>query len=34
VPDWKGFLSRLDAGVLDAMRVTPPLPSEPLDYGA
>ena len=34
VPDWKAFLSRLDAGVLDAVRVRHPLPSEPLDYGA
>jgi glutaconate CoA-transferase subunit A len=34
VPDWKAFLSRLDAGVLDAVRVTHPLLSEPLDYGA
>jgi glutaconate CoA-transferase subunit A len=34
VPDWTAFLSRLDAGVLDALRVTHPLPSEPLDYGA
>jgi hypothetical protein len=34
VPDWKGFLSRLDPGVLDAARITTPLPSEPLDYGA
>ena len=34
VADWKGFLARLDAGILDALRVTRPLPSEPLDYGA
>jgi len=34
VPDWAGFLARLDAGVLDALRVKRPLPSEPLDYGA
>ena len=34
VPDWPGFLSRLDAGVLDGLRVTRPLLSEPLDYGA
>lgn len=34
VPDWKAFLARLDAGVLDALRITYPLPSEPLDYGA
>jgi glutaconate CoA-transferase subunit A len=34
VPDWKGFLSRLDPGVLDAARIRTPLPSEPLDYGA
>lgn len=34
VPDWPGFLSRLDAGVLDALRVKRPRPSEPLDYGA
>lgn len=34
VPDWKGLLSRLDPGVLDAVRITAPLPSDPLDYGA
>jgi glutaconate CoA-transferase subunit A len=34
VPDWKGFLARLDEGVLEALRATHPLPSEPLDYGA
>lgn len=34
VADWKGFLARLDAGILEALRVTRPLPSEPLDYGA
>jgi glutaconate CoA-transferase subunit A len=34
VKDWRAFLSRLDPGVLDALRVTRPLPSEPLDYGA
>jgi len=34
VPDWTGFLSRLDAGVLDGLRVKRPLLSEPLDYGA
>jgi glutaconate CoA-transferase subunit A len=34
VSDWKAFLSRLDEGVLDAVRVTHSLPSEPLDYGA
>jgi len=34
VADWKGFLARLDAGVLESLRVTRPLPSEPLDYGA
>ena len=34
VPDWTGFLSRLDAGVLDGLRVKCPRPSEPLDYGA
>jgi glutaconate CoA-transferase subunit A len=34
VSDWKDFLSRLDEGVLDAVRVKHPLPSEPLDYGA
>jgi glutaconate CoA-transferase subunit A len=34
VEDWKGFLSRLDAGTLDALRVRRHLPSEPLDYGA
>ena len=34
VPDWAGFLSRLDAGVLDGLRVKRPQLSEPLDYGA
>ena len=34
VPDWAGFLARLDAGVLDALRVKHSRPSEPLDYGA
>lgn len=34
VTDWKDFLSRVDARVLDAVRVKHPLPSEPLDYGA
>jgi len=34
VPDWTGFLSRLDAGVLDSLRVKRPQLSEPLDYGA
>ena len=34
VPDWTGFLSRLDAGVLDSLRVQRPQLSEPLDYGA
>jgi glutaconate CoA-transferase subunit A len=32
--DWADFLSRLDAGVLEAVRIKHPLPSEPLDYGA
>jgi glutaconate CoA-transferase subunit A len=34
VPDWAGFLSRLDAGILDGLRVKRPQLSEPLDYGA
>ncbi|HEY7870204.1 MAG TPA: CoA-transferase [Methylomirabilota bacterium] len=34
VSDRKEFLSRLDPGVLDAVRVKQPLLSEPLDYGA
>jgi glutaconate CoA-transferase subunit A len=34
VPDWKGFLARLEAGTLDTLRVKHSLPSEPLDYGA
>jgi glutaconate CoA-transferase subunit A len=34
VPDWTGFLSRLDAGVLEGLRVKRPQLSEPLDYGA
>jgi glutaconate CoA-transferase, subunit A len=34
VKSWPDFLSRLEAGTLDALRVKHPLPSEPLDYGA
>ena len=34
VPDWTGFLSRLEAGVLEGLRVKRPQLSEPLDYGA
>jgi glutaconate CoA-transferase subunit A len=34
VPDWKGFLDRVDSSVLAGLRVTRPLPSDPLDYGA
>jgi hypothetical protein len=34
VEDWPGFLARLEPGVLDALRVKRPRPSEPLDYGA
>jgi glutaconate CoA-transferase subunit A len=34
VEDWPGFLSRLEPGVLDALRVKRPQLSEPLDYGA
>jgi len=34
VPDWPGFLARLEPGFLDAIRVKHPRPSEPLDYGA
>jgi glutaconate CoA-transferase subunit A len=32
--DWPGFLSRLEPGVLETVRVKHPRPSEPLDYGA
>lgn len=32
--DWKAFLSRLDDGVLESVRMKQPRPSEPLDYGA
>src|SRR5262245_12333599 len=34
VDDWPGFLRRVGAEVLDALRVARPLPSDPLDYGA
>ena len=34
VKDWHDFLGHLDPGVLEALRVRRPLPSEPLDYGA
>ena len=34
VPDWPGFLARLDPGALDGLRVKRPRPSDPLDYGA
>jgi glutaconate CoA-transferase subunit A len=34
VADWKGFLDRVGRERLDRLRVTKPLLSEPLDYGA
>ncbi|HEX6080653.1 MAG TPA: CoA-transferase [Methylomirabilota bacterium] len=34
VPDWKGFLARLDPGTLDVLRPTRSQPSDPLEYGA
>jgi glutaconate CoA-transferase, subunit A len=34
VDDWTGFLARVGADTLEALRVKRPLRSEPLDYGA
>jgi glutaconate CoA-transferase subunit A len=34
VEDWEGFLGKVGADVLDTIRITRPLPSDPLDYGA
>ena len=34
VDDWQGFLGVVGADVLDTIRITRPLPSDPLDYGA
>ena len=34
VHDWPGFLRVVGADVLDTIRITRPLPSDPLDYGA
>ena len=34
VDDWQGFLGVVGADVLETIRVTRPLPSDPLDYGA
>ena len=34
VDDWQGFLAVVGADVLDTIRITRPLPSDPLDYGA
>ena len=34
VDDWKGFLDRVGADALERIRITPSLPSDPLDYGA
>ena len=34
VDDWKGFLDRVGAEVLERIRIRRHLPSEPLDYGA
>lgn len=34
VADWRGYLDLAGAGTLDALRITRPLLSDPLDYGA
>ena len=34
VDDWQGFLGVVGADVLETIRITRPLPSDPLDYGA
>ena len=34
VDDWKGFLDKVGAEILEPIRIRRPLPSEPLDYGA
>ena len=34
VDDWKGFLDTVGADALERIRITRPLPSDPLDYGA
>ena len=34
VPDWTGFLARLDPGTLDGLRMKRSQPSDPLEYGA
>jgi glutaconate CoA-transferase subunit A len=34
VPDWSGFLARLDPGTLDGLRMKRSQPSDPLEYGA
>lgn len=34
VADWKGFLGALGPDALEAVRITSPRPSSPLDYGA
>jgi glutaconate CoA-transferase subunit A len=34
VDDWKGFLDQVGRDVLDEIRITTPLLSDPLDYGA
>jgi glutaconate CoA-transferase subunit A len=34
VDDWRGFLGKVGADVLDTIRVARHLPSDPLDYGA
>ena len=34
VNNWPGFLGTVGADVLDTIRITRPLPSDPLDYGA
>ena len=34
VDDWQGFLGVVGADMLETIRITRPLPSDPLDYGA
>ena len=34
IDDWKAFLDKVGADVMDGLRITPPLLSDPLDYGA
>jgi len=34
IDDWKAFLDQVGADVVERLRITRPLPSDPLDYGA